>query len=101
MQIRELSGKYGQMLQKISAIKITTGSTAKQIQSMSSTVTQLVTKVAVHKESLKNVAMEIQELQKANKSLKVEIGEIKHYSWKWTLKLHGVRENMIFYMKII
>lgn len=91
--IRELSGKYDQMFQKISAIEITTGSTAKQIETLSSTVTQLVTEVAMHKESLKVVATEIQELQNANKTMKAEIGESKRYSWKWTLKLHGVKER--------
>lgn len=91
--IRELSGKYDQKFQKISAIEITTGSTAKQIETLSSTVTQLVTEVATHKESLKVVDTEIQELQNANKTLKAEIGESKRYSWKWTLKLHGMREK--------
>nr|XP_055039773.1 uncharacterized protein LOC129427366 [Misgurnus anguillicaudatus]XP_055039774.1 uncharacterized protein LOC129427366 [Misgurnus anguillicaudatus] len=91
--IRELSGKYDQMFQKISAIETTTGSTAKQIETLSSTVTQLVSEVATHKESLKVMATEIQELKSANKTMKAEIGECKRYTWKWTLKLHGVREK--------
>lgn len=91
--IRELSGKYDKMFQKISAIDATTGSTAKQIESLSSTVTQLVTEVASHKESLRTVATEIQVLQKVTKTLKEEVDECKRYTWRWTLKLHGMREK--------
>ncbi|KAL1252669.1 hypothetical protein QQF64_017362 [Cirrhinus molitorella] len=47
----------------------------------------------MHKETLKVVAMEIQELQNANKTLKAEVGESKCYSCEWTLKLHFVREK--------
>lgn len=91
--IRELSGKYEEMLQKISAIDTRTESTAKQIETMSSIVTQIVAEVATHKESLKVVSTEIHELQKMNKTMKEEVGECKRYSWRWTLKLHGVREK--------
>ncbi len=28
-----------------------------------------------------------------NKTMKEEVGECKRYSWRWSLKLHGVREK--------
>lgn len=91
--IHELSGKYDKMLQKISAIELSTGATAKQMETLSSTVTQLVMDVAVHKESLSAISTEIQAIKKTTKSMKLELGECKRYSWKWTLKLHGVKEK--------
>lgn len=82
-----------EMFQKISTIDKTTAVTATQIESLSSTVHQLVTEVTSHKEELKVVSAEIQNLKKVNTTLKEEVGDCKRYSWRWTLKLHGVQEK--------
>lgn len=82
-----------EMFQKISTIDKTTAVTAQQVESLSSTVHQLVTEVATQKEALKVVSAEIQDLKLVNKTLKEEVGDCKRYSWRWTLKLHGVQEK--------
>ncbi|ROJ62482.1 hypothetical protein DPX16_21468 [Anabarilius grahami] len=82
------------MFQKISAIDATTGSTAKQIETLSSTVTQLVTEVASHKESLRVVATEIQVLQKVTKTLKEEVDECKRYIEVLSNVVPGISDNL-------
>lgn len=63
------------------------------MKTLSSTMTQLVTEVAVHKESLSAISTEIKGIKKTTKSMKLELGECKRYSWRWTLKLYGVKEK--------
>lgn len=91
--IQDLAGKYDKMFEKIASIDQTTAVTAKQIENLSSTVHQLVAEVSTHKEALQVVNTEILELKQVNATLKEEVGVCKRYSWRWTLKLHGVQEK--------
>ncbi len=72
---------------------MTTEATSKLLENLSVMVHQLVLDVGQHKEALKCIDGEIQSLKEENKSLKSGLYECRCYSWRWLLKLHGVREK--------
>ncbi|ROL43597.1 hypothetical protein DPX16_13528 [Anabarilius grahami] len=91
--IRELSAKHDETFKKIATIEMTTDSTSKMLESLSSTVHQLVLDVGQHSETLKCLDGEIKTLKEENKSLRAGLYECRRYSWRWLLKLHGVKER--------
>ena len=62
--IQVLAKKQDDSFSKISAIELTTNSTAKQIEKLTSTVEQLVMDVECHKEILKTTQLEVENLKK-------------------------------------
>ncbi|KAG1925882.1 hypothetical protein F2P79_025226 [Pimephales promelas] len=44
-------------------------------------------------EVLKNTKQEIENLKKENRILREGVAECKRYSWRWALKLHGLKEE--------
>lgn len=80
-------------LKKIATIEMTTDSTSKLLESLSSTVHLLVLDVGQHNEALKCIDGEIKTWKEENKSLKTGLYECRRYSWRWLLKLHGVKEK--------
>lgn len=91
--IRELSAKHNETFKKFATIEMTTDSTSKLLENLSSTVHQLVLDVGQHGEALKCIDGEIKTLKEENKSLKAGLYECRRYSWRWLLKLHGVKEK--------
>ena len=92
--IQELSNKHDKTFCKISVIESTTETTSQHIEKLSCTVEQLVVDINRHKDILKQNELEIEQLKKENRILKAGVAENKRYSYRWTLKLHGVREEM-------
>lgn len=86
--VQELSNKQNDAFSKILTIETTIATTSKRIGKLSSTVEQLFLDVERHKELLKNTEQEIE-----NRTLKAGITECKHYSWRWALKLHGLKDE--------
>lgn len=78
--IHVLSAKHVVTFKKLARIE-TTETTSKLLESLSSTVNQLVLDVRQHKKALKCIDGEIQSLKEENKSLKVGWFECRHYSW--------------------
>jgi hypothetical protein len=91
--IQVLAKKQDDSFSKISAIELTTNSTAKQIEKLTSTVEQLVVDVECHKEILKTTQLEVENLKKENKILRAGVADCKRYSWSWAPKLHRMKEE--------
>ncbi|CAL8343228.1 unnamed protein product [Merluccius merluccius] len=92
--IQELSIKHDDMFRKISAIESTTEITSQHIEKLSSTVEQLVVDINHHKDILRRTELEIEQLKNENRMLRAGVAENKRYSYRWTLKLHGVKEDV-------
>ncbi len=92
--IQELSIKHDQTFRKISVTEFTTETMSQHIEKLSSTVEQLVVHNNHHKEILKQTKLEIEQLKKENRILRAGVAENKRYSYRWTLKIHGVKEEM-------
>ena len=88
-----LSGKHDETFRKISAIEKTTESTSKQMEKLTSTVQQLTLDVKQQKHTLEVMKKEINLLQAENKTLKANIADCQSYSRRWSLKIHGVKEE--------
>lgn len=91
--IRELSEKHDDTFRSISDIKRATEATSKQLEKLTSTVQQLTLDVNQQKQGLVNVEKVVQKLQEENQALKAEIAECQRYSRRWSLKIHGVKED--------
>lgn len=91
--IQELSNKHDKTFCKSSVIEMITETTSKHVQKLSSTVEQLVVDVNRHKEILKHTEAVIEDLKKENHILRAGVAECKRYSWRWALKLHGLKEE--------
>ena len=63
------------------------------MEKLTSTVQQLTLDVNQQKESLDIMKDVIQKLKAENKALKTDIADCQRYSWRWSLNLHGVKED--------
>lgn len=91
--IRELSGKHDETFRKISAIERTTESTSKQMEKLTTTVQKLTVDVNQQKQTLESMKSVVSKLQTENKTLKADIADCQRYSRRWSLKIHGLREE--------
>lgn len=91
--LKELSRKQDETLLKVSAIEATTENTSKQMVNLTATVARLVVDVDRHGKSIKDAQSEMDKLKEENRLLKTAVAECKRYSWRWSLKLHGLKEN--------
>lgn len=91
--IQELAKKHDATFQKISAIEKTTETTSKHLEKLSSTVQQLSLEMDQQKQSTTQMKSEISKLKAENKTLKASVVECERYSRRWSLKIHGIREE--------
>uniref|UniRef100_A0AAV2L2R3 Uncharacterized protein n=2 Tax=Knipowitschia caucasica TaxID=637954 RepID=A0AAV2L2R3_KNICA len=68
--------------------------TSKQMANLTATVARVVVDVDRHGKNIKDVQSEIVKLKEENRLLKTAVEECKRYSWRWSLKLHGLKENV-------
>lgn len=91
--IRMLSEKQDETFRTVFAIKQTTESTSKQMEKLTSTVEQLTLEVNQQKQTVDSMKNVIQKLKAENKALKADIADCQRYSRRWSLKVHGIKEE--------
>lgn len=92
--IRKLSLKHDATFQKIATIEKTTQATSKELESLSSTVKELVSDVGKNKKELDRLQTVTRTLEKDNAALKTALIETQRYNWKPFLKIHGLKEQV-------
>lgn len=90
--IHALSLKLDQTNLKISAIEKNTELTSAKVDSLATSVQQLVVEVNTQDERLSVMEKEMHALKAENVVLKASIAESQRYSRRWSLKLHGLKE---------
>lgn len=91
--IRAMTSKQDETLRRVSAIGITTEATSKRVEELTTTVKQLSLDVQQHKQTLEKMKVANTKLQEENKHLREAVAECQHYSRRWSLNMHGVRES--------
>ncbi len=91
--IQALSLKLDCTLSKISTIEKTTELTSAKVDSLATSVQQLLADAKIHDERLSGMEKEMQTLKTENASLRANIAETEHYSRRWSLKMHGLKET--------
>ncbi len=91
--IHVLSLKLDCTLSKISTIEKTTELTSAKVNSLATSVQQLLADVKIRDERLSGMEKEMQTLKTENASLRANIAETQRYSRRWSLKMHGLKET--------
>lgn len=91
--IHALGLKLDQTHLKVSAIEKTTELTSAKLDSLATSVQQLIVDVNSHDERLSLMEKEMQALKDENATLKSNIAEAQRYTRQWSLKLHGLKEK--------
>ncbi len=84
--IQAVSLKLDCTLSKISTTEKTTELTSAKVDSLATSVQQLLADVKIHDERLSGMEKEMQ-------TLKANIAETQCYSRRWSLKMHGLKET--------
>lgn len=90
--IHALGLKLDQTHLKISAIEKNTEITSAKVDSLATSVQQLIAEVNIHDERLSVMEKEVHALKAENVTLKANIAESQRYTRRWSLKLHGLKE---------
>lgn len=91
--IQALSLKLDSTLSKISTVEKTTELTSAKVDSLATSVQQLIADVKTHDERLSAMEKEMRALKTENVSLRANIAEAQRYSRRWSLKMHGLKET--------
>ncbi len=91
--IQALSLKLDCTLSKISTIEKTTELSSAKVDSLATSVQQLLADVKIHDERLSGMEKEMQTLKTENAYLRANIAETQRYSRRWSLKMHGLKET--------
>lgn len=91
--LKTLSDKIDHTFTKVAAIEKTSEITSSKLTELASTVQNLVLNVGEHGVKINSMEREIARLKDENSTSITKVADSQHYTRRWSLKLHGLKED--------